>query len=154
MKIISKGEVGVRFDEKSNHPVGVSADIFAEEYSGVIDGLSSALKRFGSIGIDGESPESDFCMAKWDVYTRAIVLVSGSHHLFSPDLVDGIREFLKKQPIKYRVILDGWFSRKESCYLFIDPDEIVGWFDDVERVSVFERWIFLLDGDCSGVVRF
>ena len=138
MKLISYDEIDEKLDGFYNHPPDVSAPAFIREYEALVDRLAEALNAIGSVSVDDSAAESDFYMVKWDVFSRSVVLVSSSPGVFSKKLVDTVLKTLREYPEKYRVILDGRFSHGDSFYVFIDEEEICGWFRSPEKARVFE----------------
>lgn len=139
MKLIPTENKGAKFDELYNHPDDSDDPDFIREYESFVDELEKELIKFGSVSVDNDvwGVDVDFAMSKFDTMTRAVVVVACNPEVFSKKLVDTILETLKKLPVKYRVILDGKFSHKDDFYLFIDQDEVSGWFSDPQKAGVF-----------------
>lgn len=141
MKLITKQDSGNKFDEFYNHPVSTADPTFIRKYEAVVDQLAQDLEAIGSVSVDNDQfgVDVDFSLSRRDAHTRTVVIVSSNPGVFSKKLVETIGGSLRKYPEKYRVILDAWFSRIESCYVFIDQDEVAGWFDDPEKAVRFEK---------------
>lgn len=138
MKLINYDEVDEKLDGLYNHPSDADMAAFAKEYGSVVEQLAETLESIGSVSIDDSSTESDFYMVKWDVHTRSIVVVSSSPTVLSKKLIKSILEGIESFPEKYRIVLDGRLSHGDSFYIFIDPEEVCGWFRNPEKVSTFE----------------
>lgn len=140
MRLITKDEITGKFDGMYNHPPDAEDPNFISEYEAVVDELENQLKAIGSVSVDnGEwGVEVDFSMAKWDTYTRSVVIVATCPRVFSKKLVETLVGALDKLPQKYRIIVDGWFSHGDNFYLFIDEKEVCGWFHSPEKAAVFE----------------
>lgn len=140
MRLITKDEITGKFDGMYNHPADAADLDFIREYEAVVDLLENELKAVGSVSVDKDEwgVEVDFSMAKWDRYTRSVVIVAKCPRLFSKKLVETLVGVLDKLPQKYRIIVDGWFSRGDNFYLFIDNEEICGWFSNPDKAAIFE----------------
>jgi hypothetical protein len=140
MRLISRDEINGKLDGLYNHPADTDDLAFIREYETMVDLLAEGLKSIGSVSVDNDEwgVNVDFAMSKRDTHTRSVVVVATCPRVFSEKLVETLVATLGNLPEKYRIIVDGWFSRTDNFYLFIDDEEICGWFESPEKAAIFE----------------